>query len=147
MRYLFGEDADDAAQAVERALRDLETERHQPTASGREQQRRAILRTIFDPAPIAARVLIDQGQPPSITQMVEELDSGPLDLETIEIPPHEPGRAEVGPTLMDLGDVLISGQKLLTAPSDAHSLAVVAVLATNARLFGLASTACRSGQA
>lgn len=136
MRYLFGDDADDAAQAVERALRDLVAERRQRTASGREQQRRAIRRTTFDPAPIAARVLIDQGQPPSITQMVEELGEGPLSLETVEIPPHEPGRAEVGSTLMDLGDVLVSGQKLLTASSDAHSLAIVAVLTTNAGYSG-----------
>jgi hypothetical protein len=136
MQYLFGDDADDAAQSVERALRDLVAERHQRTASGREQQRRAVRRTTFDPAPIAARVLIDQGQPPSILQMAEDLSTGPLDLVTIDIPPHEPGRAEIGSTLMDLGDVLVSGHRLLTAPSDVHSLAIVAVLTTNAGYTG-----------
>ena len=136
MQYLFGDDADAAARAVERAIRDLVTERFQRAASGREQERRAIRRTVFDPAPIAARVLMDHGRPPSILELIGTVDADALDAVTLDIPPHEPGQAEVGATLLDMGDVVIGRHRLMSTPSEMYSDAIVAVLTTNADYSG-----------
>lgn len=136
MRYLFADDADDAARAVERALRDLVAERAGRAASGRDQVTRAVRRTTFNPAPIAARVLIECGRPPSLLQATESLEAGALDTVSLNVPDHARGRAEVGATLLDTGDVLIDGRHLMTAPSDAHSDAIVAVLTADPDFVG-----------
>jgi hypothetical protein len=136
MQYLFGADADTAARFVERALRDLVAERMQRSASGREQERKAIRRTVFDPVPIAARVLMDHGRPPDILELLGNVEATALDTLTLDIPPHQPGRAEIGATLFDQGDVVIAGKRLVSTPSEEHSLAIVAVLTTNADYAG-----------
>ena len=136
MQYLFGDEAEAAARAVERAIRDLVTERLQRAASGREQERRAVRRTVFDPAPIAARVLMDHGRPPSILEMIGAVDADALGSVTLDIPPHELGRAEVGSTLLDMGDVVIGRNRLMSTPSETYSEVIVAVLTTNADYSG-----------
>jgi hypothetical protein len=136
MRYLFENEAEGAASAVERALRGLVEERFQRAASGREQEQRATRRSVFDPAPIAARVLMDCGMPTNIATMVGELDST-LDSLALEIPAHSGGMVEVGSTLLDAGDVVVGGHVLLSTPSDSHSLAVVALLTTNNDYSGI----------
>lgn len=136
MTYLFGEQADDAGRAVERALRDLVAERGNRAASGREQETRAVRRTTFNPAPVAARVLLECGLPPSLLHDIEPLSAGELTTVTVDIPPHAAGKAEVGATLLDTGDVLVDGRHLLTAPSDAHSDAVVAILTADPTFVG-----------
>lgn len=137
MRYLFGSDADDAARAVERAIRDLAAERHNRAASGRDQETRAVRRTTFNPTPVAARVLLECGLPPSLLHTVEPPREGGLATVTLEIPQHAPGRAEVGATLLDTGAVLVDGRHLMTAPSDAHSDAVVAILTSDPGFVGV----------
>lgn len=136
MEYLFGENADDASRAVERALRDLVAERIQRSISGRQQEQRAIRRTVFDPAPIASRVLLDHGRAPTIFDVMGPTEAATLPTLTLEIPPHAPERAELGATLMDAGDVLISGRKLMDTPSDVHSDAIVAILTSDVTYSG-----------
>jgi hypothetical protein len=136
MRYLFGEDADQAARAVERALRDLVGERISRAASGREQEGKATRRTTFNPTPVAARVLLESGMPPALDEWLADLRGGELATVTIEIPPHSAGRPAVGSTLLDQGDVLIDGKHLLTAPSDSHSDAIVAILTVKPEFAG-----------
>lgn len=131
MSYLFGQDADTAGRSVERALRDLVMERMQRSVSGREERRKAVRRTAFDPAPIAARVLIDCGRPPTILGFLPDMDSTEMETLTLVIPRHALGRPEVGETLFDQGEVLISGTPLISTPTDSHSLAIVALLTTN----------------
>jgi hypothetical protein len=136
MKYLFGKDADSASRAVELALRDLVAERSQRASSGREQVVKAVRRTVFDPAPVAARILIDQGAPPRITQMFDEIDGAMLLSTEVDIPRHIPGLPHLGETLLDQGYVVVDGQSLLEAPSEAHANAIAAHLTVNAGFSG-----------
>jgi hypothetical protein len=136
MKYLFGDDAEDAVRAVELALRDLVRERTQRAVSGREQVSKATRRTVFDPAPIAARLLVDHGAPPQILQMFKEIENSFLLPMQIDIPRHEPGIPELGETLLDQGCVVVNGHSLLEAPSDQHASAIVAHLTVNSGYSG-----------
>ncbi|WP_432110680.1 hypothetical protein [Streptomyces sp. YPW6] len=136
MKYLFGEDSDDAARAVERAIRDLAMERTQRTISGREQQQKAVRRTVFDPAPIAARILMDHGIPPRLRDFLPSEESWTGMITTMDVPAHESAPATLGETLLDQGDVLIGQNKLMETPSEAHSRAVVALLAVDPKFTG-----------
>ena len=74
MALLVGSElAADAANTVARALRDLTTERAVKAATGREQQTRARRREVFDPEPIAARVLQLVGRPPDFRVLLGEI--------------------------------------------------------------------------
>ena len=136
MRYLFDEDADDAARTIERSLRDLVAERQQRTTSGREQRQRAVRRSSFDPAPIAACLLLDNGMPPSAVELLDSYQNGELDTWLADVPAHHPGRVESGSTLLDQGDVLIDGRLLISAPSDSHSQLITAVLTIDPAFAG-----------
>ncbi|WP_130507942.1 hypothetical protein [Krasilnikovia cinnamomea] len=136
MRYLFPESADAAARSVERALRDLTAERTQRAVSGREQVRKAVRRTSFDPTPIAARALVEVGVPPRPAEHFGELVRGGLGSIEVIVPQHIEGVPEVGSTLFDLGDVLIDGVTLLSAPSESHAQLVVAHLMVDIRFTG-----------
>ncbi|MFB6749369.1 hypothetical protein ACFCX6_00340 [Streptomyces sp. NPDC056353] len=133
MRYLFGEDADAAGRAVERALRDLVMERTQRTVSGREQQQKAVRRTVFDPAPLASRVLMDCGVQPKFSEFLPE-DFGPS--VEVDVPAHEDSPARLGDSLMDQGDVLVGDRALITGLDDGHAAAVVALLTAEPRFSG-----------
>ncbi|MCG7205153.1 hypothetical protein [Streptomyces arenae] len=133
MRYMFGDDADEAGRAVERALRDLVIERTQRTVSGREQQQRAVRRTVFDPAPLAARVLMDCGVQPKLSDFLPE-DPGPS--VEVNVPAHEELPVRLGDSLMDQGDVLVGESPLITGLDDGHAAAVVAVLTADPRFSG-----------
>ncbi|MFD8152151.1 hypothetical protein ACFV28_15545 [Streptomyces sp. NPDC059720] len=133
MRYLFGEDADAAGRAVERALRDLVIERTQRTVSGREQQQKAVRRTVFDPAPLASRVLMDCGVQPKFIEFLPE-DFGPS--VEVDVPAHEDLPARLGDSLMDQGDVLVGDRALITGLDDGHAAAVVALLTAEPRFSG-----------
>ncbi|MGQ4330879.1 hypothetical protein [Streptomyces hayashii] len=136
MKYLFGSDYDDSARAVERAIRDLAMERTQRTISGREQQQKAVRRTVFDPAPIAARILMDHGVPPRIRDFLPAEDGSTSMTTILEVPAHESLPATLGETLFDLGDILIGANKLMDTPSEGHSRAVVALLTVEPSYMG-----------
>ncbi|MFY7070273.1 hypothetical protein ACOQFV_30820 [Nocardiopsis changdeensis] len=136
MRYLFGPDADDAARAVERSIRDLVMERTQRTVSGREQQQKAVRRTVFDPVPIAARILVDNGVPPKIGDFLPSEESSAEMTIILDVPAHEVLPVTLGETLLDQGDVLIGSNKLMDTPSEAHSQALVALLTVNPKFTG-----------
>lgn len=136
MRYLFDEDAEDAGRAVERSLRDLAAERQERPASGREQRGRAVRRSTFDPAPVAARLFIDKGVPPTPLNYLDDYRVGGLDSRTVEIPAHKSGPVEAGSTLLDQGDVILDGERLMSAPSDNHADLVVGILTADPSFAG-----------
>jgi hypothetical protein len=138
MRFLFGsDDADGAARAVERALRDLAAERTERVTSGREQERSALRRRSFDPVPVAARVLADLGMPPSALTHLADMDPSALDTVIIRIPPHPPAAGvHGGGSLFDRESVLLGDQVLVSTPSAAHASIVAAAIRAEATLEG-----------
>jgi hypothetical protein len=136
MRHLFGiEETESALVAVERALRDLEAERHLKAASGRVQQQRAVRRGEFDATGIAALVVRDLPALPSVQAMVgEEIDT--LGVRTVVIPDHQPGSVSVGASLFDSNDVLINGSHLLTTETVTEAYLIEAMLRVDIRADG-----------
>ncbi|MBP8536394.1 hypothetical protein [Streptomyces sp. MK37H] len=133
MKYMFGDEADIAGRAVERALRDLVMERTQRTVSGREQQQKAVRRTVFDPAPLAARVLMDCGVQPRLGDFLQEILGPALE---VHVPAHEDLPARLGDSLIDQGHVLVGDRPLITGLDDAHAAAIVALLTSEPRFSG-----------
>ena len=136
MQRIFGDDAADASQAIASSLIALSEERFQRAQSGREQERKAVKRSTFDPAPVAARIIMDIGVPPEILHLFGKVDPKALTTTTIQVPAHQPGKPEAGSTLLDQDQVLIDGEPLMATPSDAHALVMMAALTTNRDLVG-----------
>jgi hypothetical protein len=134
MKYMFGDNAEAAGRTVERALRDLVMERTQRTVSGREQQQKAVRRTGFDPAPLAARVLMDCGVHPKLDDFLPEY-LGPL--MEVQVPAHTDAPAKLGDSLIDQSHVLVGGEALITHLDEGHAAAVVAVLTASPKFTGV----------
>ena len=133
MNYMFGEDADTAGRAVERALRDLVMERTQRTVSGRDQQQKAVRRTIFDPAPLAARILMDCGVQPKVG---DSLSHGGGPTVEVEVPAHEGLPARLGDSLMDQGDVILGDKTFISGLGESHASVIVALLTSEPKFAG-----------
>ncbi|MGI5480644.1 hypothetical protein [Streptomyces lavendofoliae] len=133
MKYMFGDRGDVAGRAVERALRDLVMERTQRTVSGREQQQKAVRRTVFDPAPLASRVLMDCGVQPKILDFIDTASGPVLD---IHVPMHAELPVRLGDSLMDQSHVLLGGDPFITDLDEGHAAAVVALLTAQPKFSG-----------
>lgn len=129
MEYLFGSEAAAAGQAVDFALRDLTAERTGRSASGRTQERKAVTRKTFDPAPVGTRILQEIGPPPSVLAALSEVDPNALDTVVVDIPEHGPlANLRVGDTLFDAATVMAGHEEVVTCPSEVHANLAMAAL-------------------
>lgn len=138
MRYLVGDaDASDAARTVERALRDLAAERTDRLASGREQQRVAVRRQGFDSGPVATRLLLENGNPPSVLARLARYEPDALGTVTVVVPDHGPiVHLAAGQSLFDSDRVLVNENLVIDTPSGAHAELVMAALRVDSSLAG-----------
>ncbi|MEO3757303.1 hypothetical protein ABGB19_03300 [Mycobacterium sp. B14F4] len=137
MRYLFGDDAIDAARTVERAIRDLTAERTQRIISGREQVRRAVRRTQFNPDPFAARAILDVGEAPSPMSLLDHLSQESLEITDIVIPPHVvTGSLQIGESLFDADTLLVGSDVVVETQSSGHARIARAILRRHADTTG-----------
>jgi hypothetical protein len=136
MTWLFGaEAAESALSVVERSIRDLVIERQVKKATGQVQRRRVARTGTFDPAPVAAQILEQVGQPPSIQVNIANR-LGDLDGLVVEIPAHAVGVVTVGETLLDHTVVQIDGSPLIQAEDSEHARLLAALLGRTSNLTG-----------